>query len=124
MHIRSSMTCNILISLYCPLQPRTNKTNLLQTQKRYPTSDWSRTLQVIEGGYFYRPQFQNERMHRKCCPYLKDEGTYFATFHEHFESEQKAVESIVDCDYKGFWYCCHCDRPLFVNRYTCSSIWH
>jgi hypothetical protein len=80
------------------------------------------TFPVITFEYFYRATFENERMHRKCCPDLQDEGTCFGSFYENFVSAQETVKSIVD--YKEFWWCCRCDRPLIFKRLTCSCNWH
>jgi len=60
------------------------------------------TFPEIDGGYIFRPQFPKGRMHRACCTFLKEEeGTWFASLKEEFDSKERAVYSIVE--HKEFW---------------------
>jgi len=46
--------------------------------------------------------------------------TWLASENHTFSSEVTAVNTLLES--RGLWWCCHCDKPLFIGRSPCVRL--
>ena len=69
--------------------------------------------------YYVHSRSPTARMHWACCNLLPRQ---YVIRNVTFSSKECAGESIIND--KQFWWCNHCDRPLFINCYPCRGSEH